>query len=234
MEPVDPLLIDERVLEFTPLSDYESQFDRMNFTWDAISFTQSIMEVQFDFEFPLEISQYFERDEIQLRVINSTYFVSRADNVTVPNYISTRRSIPPQVLPGGEIKTVEAATILTESTLLAFLASNVLFNTVGIGVINMFWGLVNSLQLIAYVPLHAIILPANSKVAYELTYSIAAFDLIPTDPLTDALEGPLEDLDNTDSHNIHCSETAQEMEYDSANPIMNLILAFGIALVIIL
>ena len=82
--------------------------------------------------------------------------------------------------------------------------------------------------------MHAIILPANSKVAYELTYSIAAFDLIPTDPLTDALEGPLEDLDNTDSHTIHCSETAQEMEYDSANPIMNLILAFGITLVIIL
>ena len=89
-----------------------------------------------------------------------------------------------------------------------FIAGNVVFNTVGIGAISMFWGLVNSLQLVAYFPLLAIILPANSKIAYELTYSIAAFDLIPTDPITDAMEGPLEGLDNTPIHTIHASEAA--------------------------
>ena len=113
-----------------------------------------------------------------------------------------------------------------------FLASNVIFNTVGIGVISMFWGLVNSLQLIAYFPLLAIILPANSKIAYELTYSIAAFDLIPTDPLTDWIDGLLEDVDNTANHDIHVSETAQEMEYDSANPIMNMFLGLCVLIVI--
>ena len=115
-----------------------------------------------------------------------------------------------------------------------FIAGNVIFNTVGIGAISMFWGLVNSLQIVAYFPLLAIILPANSKIMYELTYSIAAFDLVPTDPITDALGGPLANLDNTPIHTIHVSEAAQEMEYDSTNPIINLILPMLIALVILL
>ena len=68
---------------------------------------------------------------------------------------------------------------------------------------------------------------------YELTYSIAAFDIIPTGPIIDALQNPLRDLDNTPIHNIHVSETAQEMEYDSANPILNLILPILIVFIII-
>ena len=83
-----------------------------------------------------------------------------------------------------------------------------IFNTVGIGAINMFWGLVNSLQLIAYIPLHSVILPGNSKIAYELTYSIAAFDLVPVDPIIEIIEGWTEGLDRTLSHTLHCSETA--------------------------
>ena len=80
--------------------------------------------------------------------------------------------------------------------------------------------------------MHAIILPANSKIAYELTYSIAAFDLIPTDPLTDAIDEALGDLDRTANHTIHCSEMAQEIEYGTANPIINLILAIVVIIVI--
>ena len=63
----------------------------------------------------------------------------------VANYVATRRSIPPQGLPGELISSTEDTALVCEGALAAFLASNVIFNTVGIGAINMFWGLVNSL-----------------------------------------------------------------------------------------
>ena len=140
-------------------------------------------------------------------MLNETKFVSEDWGIPVEKVV-TRRSIPPQVLPGNQIDNVEVAAVATESALAAFLASNVIFNTVGIGAINMFWGLVNSLQLIAYIPLHSVILPANSKIAYELTYSIAAFDLVPVDPIIDFIQTLTEGLDRTSDHTLHCSETA--------------------------
>ena len=145
---------------------------------------------------------------MQLKVLDPSLLVSKDDFVPVRKFMTSRRSIPPQALQTSAFETFEDATILCEGALAMFLAGNVVFNTVGIGAISMFWGLVNSLQLIAYFPLLAIILPANSKIAYELTYSIAAFDLIPTDPITDAMEEPLEGLDNTPNHTIHISEAA--------------------------
>ena len=145
---------------------------------------------------------------MQLKVLDPSLLVSQEDFVPVRKFMTSRRSIPPQVLPTSAFENFEDTTVVCEGALAMFLAGNVIFNTVGIGAISMFWGLVNSLQLIAYFPLLAIILPANSKIAYELTYSIAAFDLIPTDPISNALEGPLEGLDNTSNHTIHISEAA--------------------------
>ena len=47
------------------------------------------------------------------------------------------------------------------------------------------WGLINSLQIIAHIPLIEVVLPANSKLVYDLSQRIANFD----NPVTEHAKG---------------------------------------------
>ena len=78
-----------------------------------------------------------------------------------------------------------------------FLANNLLVSNLVLGSISVVWGFINSLQIIAHIPLLNIILPGNAKIVYDMTYTIATFDIITMDYFIEMIEEPLSKVDNS-------------------------------------
>ena len=88
--------------------------------------------------------------------------------------------------------------------------------------LSMLWGLVNGLQIVAYLMLLNIPMTANVLVVDEMFYEIATFDLIPLDFINDYLDRTFADVDNNGQ--VYLSATALDAGFDKTNPIHNLVL----------
>ena len=62
--------------------------------------------------------------------------------------------------------------------------------------LSMLWGLVNGIQILAYLMLLNIPMPGNVLLIDEILYEIATFDLVPLEFITDFLEKHSKHVDN--------------------------------------
>ena len=88
--------------------------------------------------------------------------------------------------------------------------------------LSMLWGLINGIQIIAFLMLFNIPIPANILIVDTVFYEIANFDLIEFDWVTDIIDNIFGDLDN--NKEVFLSDNALENGYDRTNPIINLVL----------
>ena len=102
-----------------------------------------------------------------------------------------------------------------------------------LGSISLLWGFINSLQIVAHIPLLSVILPGNARIVYDVMYKIATFDIIPMDPLLNTIEESVQDIDNSENHSFRVSESCQDA-FGSTNPFLNLTLEIVILLGILL
>ena len=70
----------------------------------------------------------------------------------------------------------------------SYVAGNVILQPVLMFSLSMLWGLVNGLQIVAYLMLLNVPMTANVLVVDEMFYEIATFDLIPLDFFEDFLD----------------------------------------------
>jgi hypothetical protein len=99
-----------------------------------------------------------------------------------------------------------------------------------------FWGLINTLQLILYMPLLKVHMPKNVKLFYGILLPIANFELIPPEYSTELV------LDISSSEDEPYSDVLEEMGYETHNSLLNMGSLFvyfcaftvGLALMIIL
>ena len=114
-----------------------------------------------------------------------------------------------------------------------FMTSNMLVSNLILGSISLLWGFINSLQIVAHIPLLSVILPGNARIVYDVMYKIATFDIIPMDPLLNTIEESIQDIDNSENHSYQVSESCQDA-FGSTNPFLNLTLEIVILLGILL
>ena len=88
--------------------------------------------------------------------------------------------------------------------------------------LSMLWGLINGIQIIAFLMLFNIPIPANILIVDTVFYEIANFDLIEFDWVTDIIDNIFGELDN--NKEVFLSDNALENGYDRTNPIINLVL----------
>ena len=69
--------------------------------------------------------------------------------------------------------------------------ANFVANILISGALNVLWGMVNCLQIIAHYPLINVSMPANCQLLFTIVVKIATFDLIPVDGIMDKLKGVL-------------------------------------------
>ena len=88
--------------------------------------------------------------------------------------------------------------------------------------LSMLWGLINGLQIVAYLMLFNIPIPGNVLVLNKIFYEIATFDIIEVDWLEEYFDGLVGELD--ENKDVYLSDSAREQGYDRTNPFNNLIL----------
>lgn len=70
----------------------------------------------------------------------------------------------------------------------AVMSTNLVINVALSGSLAMLWGLINSLQIIAHMPLLVIKFPINANVFYQMLLTLATFDILPTDMVSDMMK----------------------------------------------
>jgi hypothetical protein len=81
---------------------------------------------------------------------------------------------------------------------------------------QLFWGMINTLQLIEHMSMYSVLLPANVQLVFSLIVGIVNFKVIPTDTLVEYLTGFKEKV------NSKMSPEATGAGYESAFIMKNL------------
>ena len=115
--------------------------------------------------------------------------------------------MPPQIRYSPAVAAIEGVAENT-GTAINILTPSTLLSTLLVGSMSLMWGLINTLQIVSHLPLVEVQMPANAKMIFDITLSIASFD----NPLTEELkEWILEKIDR-----LFSSENPEE-EPASAN-----------------
>lgn len=61
------------------------------------------------------------------------------------------------------------------------LIGNFLFNLLLSGAMNLLWGLLHAMQIVAHFPLINVMMPSNASKFFKIMVKIATFDLIPVE-----------------------------------------------------
>ena len=68
------------------------------------------------------------------------------------------------------------------------LISNLIVNVMISGALNLLWGMINSLQIIAHFPLVNVIMPANCQLVFSFIIKIATFDVVDVSTIMDWID----------------------------------------------
>ena len=152
--------------------------DKLGFNWECVDFTEENMQIKLTFENPLYVS-YKESDMLMINVRDSSAF--RRD--AFEDYLPVKYSMSRKILSIMEENTAVAvltsmsdkAKTVMDISLVFNLMTNVAFSTS----MYLLWGLINTLQMILYLPMIEVNFPANVKFLYSILIPVACMDLIP-------------------------------------------------------
>ena len=158
----------------------------MGFTWNITSFAGDRMLMLLDFENPAQIStDILGKDKLRIKVLNPSKFLSEAYRTSVKNETELEKNIPKQLAIAQEAQVLkleaQAEEVAQSST--ALMGSSFAINILLASSLSLLWGLVNSLQIVAFFMLLNIQFPMNATIWYRTTYEMANLDLIPTEDI---------------------------------------------------
>ena len=103
-----------------------------------------------------------------------------------------------------------------KSAMDASLVFNLITNIAFSSSMYLLWGLINTLQMILYLPMLEVSFPANVKFLYSILLPVACLDLIPSEYTTELVFDFSDDLDSPYSNIL------EELGYETHNSISNL------------
>ena len=120
-------------------------------------------------------------------------------------------------------------TETTGSVIKAYFGLSIILQPFIMASLSLLWGLINAMQVIAYLMLFNISMPANVLILYGMLFEIATFDLIDLDWVIEWLDSTFGDLDN--NKEVSLSPSALENGYDKTNPFKQTVLPLFIVIV---
>lgn len=88
----------------------------------------------------------------------------------------------------AQIEALDGAAGSAKSGTTVLASSNATIQILMAGSLSLLWGLVNSLQIVAYFPLLVVSYPDNAKISSGTLLDLARFDMIPLDLLVKPVE----------------------------------------------
>jgi hypothetical protein len=92
--------------------------------------------------------------------------------------------IPPQAVSAQQAELVANVVRSVEEASNAVLATTLFVNLLMRASFSQIWGMINSVQIIAYMTLLSLMFPQNSLDFFEFVLNLSEFDILPIDDLT--------------------------------------------------
>ena len=102
------------------------------------------------------------------------------------------------------------------------LIGNFFFNLLLSGAMNLLWGLLHAMQIVAHFPLVNIMMPQNASMLFQVIIQIATFDMLPTEEVIKEGEVSV----GLEKDGFFISDSFEEYGFDSTDPIRNLQIMF--------
>ena len=91
-----------------------------------------------------------------------------------------------------------------------------------VGSMSLMWGIINSLQIIAHIPLLNVVMPANTKIIYDVIFKIANFKNPLVEPVQNWIKSKIPKSAD-DENNL--SYSLKNAGFTSTNPLSNNMMA---------
>ena len=137
--------------------------------------------------------------------------------------------IPPQMYQNEVTENLVETTETTGTAVKGYFGVSIVLQPFMMASLALLWGLINGMQIIAYLMLFNINIPANVLILYEMFFEIATFDLIDLDLIIEWLDLAFGDLDN--NKEVSLSPSALENGFDKTNPFKQTVLPLFITIV---
>ena len=203
-------------------NDIEDDLSKVAFTWSLVSFDESGMQIQIEFTSPVYVSTGFARDKLRATVRKPAYFQSRDTFLSIPIDAADKIKIPKQMANTAFTKAFASFNVGAGDLTNGALLGNFLFNLLLSGAMNLLWGLLHAMQIVAHFPLINIMMPSNASMLFQVIVKIATFDMLPTEEFIQAGE----DRVGLQKDSISISDSFEDFGFDSTDPIRNLQVMF--------
>jgi hypothetical protein len=208
--------ISNKVLSISVIPHLGAMYpDKLGFNWECVDFTEENMQIKLTFENPLYVS-YKESDMLMITIKDSSFFRREAFEDYLPVKYSMSRKIMSIMEENIATAILSGVTDSAKSAMDVSLVFNLLTNIAFSSSMYLLWGLINTLQMILYLPMIGVNFPANVKFLYSILIPVACMDLIPREYTTDLIFDISEDEDSP------YNDILEELGYETHSSILNL------------
>ena len=140
--------------------------------------------------------------------------------------------IPPQAFHGDATENLISSTVVAGGVVKSYVILNFVMQPFLMLSLSLLWGLINGMQIVVYLMLINVAIPANILMVYTVFFEIANFDLIPMDWATDLLNQAFIDVDN--NKYVYLSSNALDNGFERTNPINNMVTPISFAVITVI
>ena len=195
------------------------------FKWKCIKFEKNLIEIQIMFDNPSYVS-YEGADTIIIEVTDHEFFQVQDDNrrmlteeivdLYLPSRYTMVDTFPKQFHDKETAKAMQTLVKGSKDAVSKSFIFTVGTNILLIGSIALIWGLINTLQMILYLPISQIGFPANVSMLYNILLPLASLDVIPPQVSTNLI------FHFSDNKDKPYNKRLKEMGYGNHNAIENI------------
>ena len=190
-EVADLTVFDQDALKVELILDETNEEENPSlvaFEWRVYELSGKTMMIQIDFRSPPNISAGQNRDFIKVTVLDGSNLISERTGTTVPALTSSKMKAPKMVPNNDFTRSYVAMTDNLGTLTSASIVGNFMINIVLSSAMNLLWGLMHFMQIIAHLPLINVQSPANAEILFLVLVKISTFNIIPTDDLIENFE----------------------------------------------
>mmetsp|Transcript_25612 Transcript_25612/g.39409 ORF Transcript_25612/g.39409 Transcript_25612/m.39409 type:complete len:360 (-) Transcript_25612:1793-2872(-) len=153
---------------------------KLNLTWAVESYSGQNLKLRVVFNDPYEISPLPTQDTLSIHFLEvAPFFISKQTLLPLdPSSRVLHAKISKQTPNTEFIKAFKQVAEQAEGVLKGSMASTFALNLVMAGSLSLLLGMINSLQLIVYLPILSFVFPANAMMLFKVLIPIVTFDIL--------------------------------------------------------
>mmetsp|Transcript_25586 Transcript_25586/g.19358 ORF Transcript_25586/g.19358 Transcript_25586/m.19358 type:complete len:141 (+) Transcript_25586:138-560(+) len=135
----------------------------------------------------MNVSTTTNKDMLELTVLNESYFVKSATNKTIKSNFTTSEFIPAQSISEVVERAMSTMASMTVNSLFGVMGFNFGVQTLLSGSLSIMWNMLNTLQILMYMPLMQLSYPSQALTFCKKTMNFVSMKLVSSESFLDKL-----------------------------------------------